>query len=159
LKVTVKTSGYYGTVTKSVALKSDDPVRPDVSLKVKMVIVGSVLMLPSNRLLLRYRPDRPTLAKMVIRQDPTETGVLEISGLASSEPWLQVRLRKADEAETLERGFSAVPGDYILEAEVPDSPGGGLHRGEVQNHQVELGSQANHNVPIPRVCKEPLGPE
>lgn len=131
MKVTVRTAGYHGAVTKTVALKSDDPVRPDVSLKVKMVIAGSVLMLPSSRLLLRYRPGQPAVAKMAIRQDPTESGALEITELAGSEPWLTTRLRKADTAEALDRGFTAAPGDYILEVEVPDSPGGGVHRSEV----------------------------
>ncbi|MBD3868773.1 MAG: hypothetical protein IFK94_11665 [Acidobacteria bacterium] len=131
LKVTVKTAGYYGKVSKTIALKSDDPVRPDVTLKVKMALVGSAILMPSNHLLLRYRMDKPTTGQLLVRQDPTESGTLAVSELTSSEPWLTVRTRKVEAEESLERGFKAGPGDFILEFEVPEKPGAGAFRAEV----------------------------
>ena len=131
MKVTVKTAGYQGKVTKTVALKSDDPVRPDVTLSIRMVLVGSVILMPSDKLLLRYRRDQPATGSLLIRQDPTEAGTLSITGLASSEPWLKVRVRTVEGEESREGGFKAVPGDFILEADVPVSPGAGLHRAGV----------------------------
>jgi hypothetical protein len=131
LKVTVKTAGYHGKVTKTIALKSDDPVRPDVTLKVKMNLVGSALVLPAKTMLLRHRRDQPTTGRLLIRKDPTETGSLNVTEVASSEPWLAVRMRKVEAEEPMERGIIAVPGDFMLEFEVPLKPKAGLHRAEV----------------------------
>jgi len=131
LKVTVKTAGYRGTVTKSIAVKSDDPVRPDVTLKVRMAIVGSAVLMPSHRLVLRYREGQSTTGKLLVRKDPTESGTLEVTELASSEPWLAVRVRKVDSEESMAGGIQPAPGDFMLEAEVPESPGSGMHHAEV----------------------------
>ncbi len=131
MRVTVKTAGYRGNVTKTVSLQSDDPVRPNVTLKVKMAIIGSALLMPGDRLSLGVRPEQPTEGRLLIRKDPTETGSLQVTGVASSEDWLHVRVRPVEEEETLEGGFRAVPGDFMLEASVPESPGGGLHRAEI----------------------------
>ncbi len=131
MKVTVKTAGYYGIVTKTISLQSDDPVRPQLTLKVKMAIVGSAMILPGGLLALHVRPEQPTEGRMVIRKDPTETGALHVTGVSSSEDWLQVGVRPVVEEQTLERGIKAAPGDFILEASVPESPGAGQHRAEI----------------------------
>ncbi len=131
MKVTVKTAGYYGTVTKTVAVKSDDPVRPDVTLRARMVVVGSATLMPSSRLMLRHRADQPTTGRLLIRKDPTEQGTLAVTGVASSEPWLKVRVREVEVEESMEGGVLAGPGDFMLEVDVPQKPGAGLRRAEV----------------------------
>jgi hypothetical protein len=96
-----------------------------------MAIVGSTILMPSHRLLLRHREGRPTTGALLVRKDPSESGTLEITELASSEPWLAVRVRKVDSQESMEGGFQPAPGDFMLEAEVPESPGIGMHHAEM----------------------------
>lgn len=127
----MKTAGYHGKVAKTIALTSDDPVRPNVTLRVKMMLVGSAILMPSKHLLLRYNRGKPTTGRLLVRQDPTESGTLTVREVASSEPWLNVRARTVEAEELLEQGFKAGPGDYILEFEVPEKPGAGTHRAEV----------------------------
>jgi hypothetical protein len=147
LKVTVKTAGYHGKVTKTIALKSDDPLRPDIVLKVKMVLVGSAMILPAKTMLLRYRQDRPTTGRLLVRKDPTETGTLKVSEVASSQPWLKVQVRQVETEEPLERGFKAVPGDFMLEFEVPEKPKAGLHRA-VATFRTGLSREPVMSVPV-----------
>jgi hypothetical protein len=132
LKVKVKTAGYRGNVAKSVAVTSDDPARPDVTLKVRMALVGSVELMPAHRLMLRHRAGQSTTGKILVRKDPTESGTLEITELVSTEPWLAIRARKVHSEESMKGGFKPAPGDYMIEAEVPESPGSGMHHAEVR---------------------------
>ncbi len=132
---------------KTIAVTSDDPVRPKITLQVGMTILGSVRILPVNRVALRFQPDRPAEGRLLVRQDPTETGELKLDGMKVSEGWLKVSARKLEEPTKVDDRLNGLPGDWLLEFRVPERPEAALSRATVR-FQTGLNREPEITIPV-----------
>lgn len=118
LTATLKTSTLRGKVGRGITVHSNDPVQPRLSLTIRAVILGSVVMLPHERILVSNHPARRSRNQVVVRQDPTEVGELVISDLQTSAPWLEATASRVEENIPAEGGLPGRrPGDWVIRVE------------------------------------------
>jgi hypothetical protein len=146
LHVKVKTEGYFGVLQKSISIVSNATNQPKLNLVVSLRVIGSVQILPVNRLVLRYKQE-PPIGHLLIRQDPTETGELNVSDVIASEDWLELSVRKLEEATKIDERLEGLPGDWLLEATVPDRPQAGMSRATIK-FKTGLTREPVFSIPI-----------
>lgn len=128
LTATLRTEKLKGKVGKSITVYSNDPQTPTLRLSVRAVVIGSVIVLPREYISIGGPPMRRGSSKVLVRQDPMESGELRISDLKTSLPWLTVEAQKLEEKRPPSDGLPlGQPGDYLLEVklgEPTESPTG-----------------------------------
>ena len=105
ITATLDTRKLYGSVAKAITVRSDDPLLPSVRLTVKAVILGSVVLRPQQSIRLSNRRERGSRGQLLIRQEPTEKGVLEVSRVETSVPWLTARVTRIEETRLATDGL------------------------------------------------------
>jgi hypothetical protein len=147
IKASVHTANYKGSIGKAITVTHDDPTQGPITVSLLAKIVGSVEILPYPAVQIgRTRRGFETPAKLLVRKDTTETGTLEISGLASSAEWLKVTSRKVEADEPAVDGLpAAVPGDILLAVRAEGAPVGT----SVVNVSFKTGMTREPQVTIP----------
>jgi hypothetical protein len=83
------------------------------------VILASVTILPRDQITLANLRPELEHPKLLLRKEATETGVLEISDLVASVPWIAARATRLDEGRPGGDGLPpGAPGDWLIELEV-----------------------------------------
>jgi len=129
---------------------SNDPVRPRLTLTLRVEVLGSVSVLPQEVLFMRSRPGEPMVARGLIRQDPTEKGgILEVSDVEVSEDWLVASVERLFEAQPRGGGLPAGrAGDWRLEVHFrDDEPVFGRRRANV-SFRTGLPRQPSVELPV-----------
>jgi hypothetical protein len=127
---------------------TNDPVTPATRLRIDAIVVGSVELLPIERLQLTNREPELLAGLLLVRQDPTERGTLAISGVRTSVPWLEAQASRLTQLRPAGDGLpTGRPGDYLLEARVVGQPPAGRSEVEVR-FQTGLGRQPEVAVPV-----------
>lgn len=158
LTATLKTSRLRGKVGKGISVYSNDPDNPSVRVAIRAVVVGSVIVLPREHLVIGGPPGRSGGSRVLVRQDPTEIGKLQIEELSTSLPWLSASARKLEEpmppGDGLPRGEI---GDWLVEVEVEDRAqvGTGRSRAELR-FKTGLKRQPEVAVPITVDLRPPV---
>jgi len=126
LTATLDTSAQSGDIGKGVSITTNDPTVPVVQVVIKARIVGSVVLLPGFTGLISNRQAETYGTPFMIRQEPGEEGMLQITESHASVPWIDVEVRKLTEKYPSERGVPAGwPGDWRLVAKLKkDAPVG-----------------------------------
>jgi len=117
----LKTEGYRGPVEKAITVRSSDPAKSIVNLRLKANVVGSVDVLPRAYVGLPSAPQWEYETKLLVRKDATEKGELAITEFTTSVPWLKGKVRKVENPEPEAPGLPAAkPGDYVLDLALAD---------------------------------------
>jgi len=147
LTATLDTTGYRGFMVRQIELRTSDPNQRSVTLELHAEILTSVLLLPSQEMFLRTRPAQPMTARVLVRQDPTETGRLELSDLTTSVDWLIVDAERLDAPRPAGAGLPEVqPGDWLVEVRVGERPEFGTQK---QTLTFKTGLTREPTVTIP----------
>ena len=149
LKASVHTQNYRGAIVKSITVSHDDPSQPAIVLTVKANVVGSVDILPYPALALAPRlKGFGSPARLLVRKDPTETGILAVSDVSASAPWLEVAARVVTAVEPAVEGLpQAQPGDVALSVQVTGVPPTGIHA-ETVTFKTGLTREPNVSIPV-----------
>lgn len=148
IRFKVKTGHLRGKVKRSVTVHSNDPATPKKILLIALDSVGSVEILPTQRIVLNDRNENSSRSKLLLRKDSTETGTLAVADLRSSSPLLKMEIRPAEEAEKFEgRQIAVRPGDWILEVGIKEKPEPGLHR-ETVRFRTGLSREPEITIPV-----------
>jgi len=87
------------------------------------VILGSVNMIPRERIGLSNRRAHGQRALLLLRQDPTESGEMKISGLNVSVDWITAEVHKLEQIRPAGDGLPvSQEGDWLLEVSVVGEP-------------------------------------
>ena len=130
-KVTAKinTKEFRGPVDRGVTLYTDDPDQPQIPLWLHVEVAGSVQLFP--RAFLDFRPGQgggPSVARLLVRQDPGEKGELHVTDPQVDAPWLKVTARRVAAAEpAIEDLPETKPGDVLLTVEAAGEVPEGSH--------------------------------
>lgn len=157
IRASIHTQNYRGAIYKTIAVRDNDPSQPAIQLTVKARIVGSVDIFPYPALALAARQRGfETPARLLVRQDATESGTLDIEGLHASAPWLHVEARKVTAVEPPADGLpQAKPGDVVLSVQVADPPPAGIHAESVA-FQTGLTREPVVTIPVHVTVRAPL---
>lgn len=132
LEFTIHTGNLRGNVRKTIRLTTNDPERPERTLSVALRVIGSVDLLPRNRLVLTDGGETPYEATLVVRKDGTEEGSLAVTDVKTSTPWLRASVaRVAEPGSVLAGKVRTQEGDWIVEAAVDGKLEPGNHRATV----------------------------
>ncbi len=120
----IRTDGYSGPISKPIAVRTNDPARPALTLTLRATVVASVNFYPGRNLVLSVGRGDENVVRTLVRKDGTESGTLEISEVASTVPWLVATARRIEAAGAVASGLPpAEPGDWLVEARlVGDAP-------------------------------------
>jgi hypothetical protein len=92
-------------------------------LSLRAVILGSVIVLPREYITVGGPPTGKRGSKVLVRQDPLESGELTITDLKTSLPWLEARAERLEQKRPPSDGLPVGrPGDYLLEVEAERPP-------------------------------------
>lgn len=119
IKTTVRTETLQGSFSKTIAVETNDPTQPKVSVVVHADVVESVNLLPSDRIVLRNALHSTPSAGILVRKDPTESGKLVIRDVETSVPWLLAGVREVKSPLPSAGDLPAgLPGDFVLEVHI-----------------------------------------
>jgi hypothetical protein len=145
VNATIDSQSLWGKVSRFVTLYTNDPARPPALLQIDATVIGSVELLPSAQLELSNRTAR---ALLLVRQDPTETGTLELSGVTPSSPWLAVAATRLTEKRLAGDGLPVGrPGDWLVEARLAQPPPRGRTDGAF-TFRTGLGREPQVRIPV-----------
>jgi len=114
-------------------VRTNDPARPEWIFTIRADVRVAVQVVPQEVFLLSNREGARTVPALLVRRDPSATGVLSIGNVTASEPWLRVRAERVDAPRPPADGLpGAAPGDFILRAEVADDAPWGRTRATVR---------------------------
>lgn len=113
----LNTQAMHGPQGKGINVTTNDPKLPKILLSLRAFVQGSVLILPGERIYISMAAPYEIFVSRLIRQDPSDTsGVLQVTDLESSAPWLTASVRKVEQPMPKTLGMPAAqPGDWILE--------------------------------------------
>jgi len=153
------TDNLRGVATKNVTVRTNDPATPQIVLSVRVEVVTSIEVLPYEMMQLRSRSGQPTVGRLLVRKEPTESGELRIAQIESSAPWLVASARRLDEPTA--RGEDGLPpgaaGDWVLEARLAeDAPPLQGRRRESIRFSTGLSRQPTASVGVMFELKPPV---
>lgn len=167
VKATIDTKTLRGAVERQITVNSNDPQSRQAFLVLRAEVLGSISVLPSENVSL----DVEGRASRLIRQDPTESGTLQISDLEVSVPWLKVTSRRLEKVRlpTTDGLPLGQPGDWLLEFALQGQPPPGrsqqwvqfstaLTREPVAQLNVHVFFQPAVNLPLPSVSLQATEP-
>ena len=106
---------------RGITVETNAPHRPRIFLTVRAVVLGSVELLPARTLTMTNRRPDMRVGRLLVRQDPTETGELQLTDVSTTADWLVVRATRLTERRRTEgRIPPGRPGDWLLEVEIGD---------------------------------------
>jgi hypothetical protein len=134
VRAVLDTTQLLGPVTKGILVNTNDPDRRQILLTLKAHIVGSVALLPQPQIYIRKRPGQSYVGRLLIRQEPGESGTLAISDVTTSAPYLTASVVQLSQSRPRGEGLPAGrPGDWVLEVRFrDDEPVYGRLRDEVR---------------------------
>lgn len=145
---TVRTETLRGAFSKTIAIETNDPTQPKVSVVVRADVVESVNFLP-DRIVLRNALHSTPSAEILVRKDPTESGKLQIKDVETSAPWLLAGVREVESPLPAEGDRPArLPGDYVLEVHIGDSPASAGRSQQSVSFKTGLPRQPVATVPV-----------
>ncbi len=146
LYATLDTSTLRGKVGKGITVHTNDPARPTIRLVLRAIVLGSVYVLPEEQLSLGNQRVGGTKGRLLVRQDPTQLGRLNIESITTSASWLLAAARRLEQDEPAGDGLPAGrEGDWAVEVELlPRAPYG--RRNESVTFTTGLARQAEVTV-------------
>jgi len=121
VRAVLETTDLLGPVTKGIVVRTNDPDRRQILLTLKAIVVGSVALLPQPQIYIRKRPGQSYVGRLLIRQEPGETGTLAISDVSTSAPYLTAKVEQLSQIRLRGDGLPAGrPGDWLLEVRFRD---------------------------------------
>ena len=106
-------------MARTIAVDTNDPTRPHVTLTVRVSVLASVMVLPRESVHLTNLRRGMERAILIIRRDPSESGEVAVSGVQSSADWISASVRRLDTPEAVVEGLPhSVPGDWLLEIDL-----------------------------------------
>ena len=146
LEATVDTQKLTGDVRRGIVVNTNDPATPKVWLEVRASILGSVALIPQHRMRVTNR--REMVGRVLVRQETSETGELNIHDLHSPDPAIELRAEKLTEKRFAADGLpTGYVGDWLLEARLVDQTTPGRSIVEV-SFATDLPRQPRVTVPI-----------
>ena len=138
-----------GDVRRGVTVYTDDPAHPKTFVAIRALVLGSVVILPRQQVTLTNNRPGLTSPRLLVRQEPTESGALEIRDLQTSVPWISARATRIEQERPSGEGGlpPAVPGDWLIEIEVDGAATWG-HSQETLQFRTGLSRQPLVEVPI-----------
>ena len=150
IRATVQTEKYRGPVAKGITVTTNDPERGTIQLTLRADIVGSVSLLPGPILTVGNLRGKAASARMVVRKEDSETGILQVREVRASVPWLHVRaspFEAGGATEAVDGVPSLQAGDWVLEAEVDGEPPPGT-RSLTVTFETGLSREPEISVPV-----------
>ena len=157
IRATLDTTKLRGTVGRNLTVKTNDPLRSTLTLTLRVEVLGSVLILPTERLRLTNARGGARTGRLLIRQDPTERGELSINGLQTSVPWLSARVEERMEGSRALGGAlpPGEPGDWLLEVRLEGAAQQGFSKQSVR-FRTGLSRQPEVAVPVMVSVRPPV---
>ena len=150
----MKSGTHRGALSKPVTVTTNDPTQAIVVLNIQAQVQGSVIVLPTAALSFATLAERP--GRLLIRKDPTETGVLAVGGTVASLDWLTVTSRKVADGETAIEGVpQPQPGDWLIEVKPLTAPAPGSYQGTL-TFETGLPREPKVSVPLMTFVRPPL---
>jgi hypothetical protein len=119
IEASLDTSKLRGEVGKGIVVDTNDPQNLKVVLTMKGLVMSSAMLLPEDKVYLDNLNESGILERRLVRGNPLDKGVLEIRGITTSAPWLDVTARKLDRPLPEEIGLPpSREGDWLLEIRV-----------------------------------------
>lgn len=149
VRARLDTTELLGPVSKGVVVRTNDPERSQILLELKAHVRGSVALLPHRVVYMRRRQGEPPTARLLIRRQPHESGVLAIDEVTASAGWVTVDVERLDEPRPRGGGVPrGLAGDWLLEARFrDDEPVYGPRRADV-SFDTALAGQPRVTVEI-----------
>lgn len=148
IEVTLDTEKLRGEVGRGVNVYTNDPAAANILLEVKAVVQGSVVLLPRERLNLSNRRQGTLHERVLIRQELTETGTLQVTDVKSSVRWLLASVSRFDKATPGSDGVPmSRPGDWLLEVSVSKDVPYGTSQEKI-TFKTGLARQPEVEVPV-----------
>jgi hypothetical protein len=158
ITATLRTEKLKGKVGKGITVYSNDPETPTLRLSLRAVVLGSVVVLPREYIMIGGPSMSRGQSKVLVRQDPLETGTLEIKELRTSVPWLKAEATRLEQDRPPLDGLPlGRTGDYLVEVEVDGEPEtrGGRARAEL-TFKTGLKRQPQVAIPITVDLRPPV---
>jgi hypothetical protein len=158
LTATLRTAKLKGKVGKGITVYSNDPVKSTLRLSVRAIVMASVVVLPREYIMIGGPPTRRGQSKVLVRQDPMETGKLNITDLKTSLPWLKAEATRLKNerppSDGLPRGQK---GDYLVEVSIDGKPEGHAGRARAElTFKTGLKRQPEVAIPITVDLRPPV---
>lgn len=116
LSATVHTKNLRGHVSRTIAVDTNDPDRPRVTLTVRVSVISSVIVMPRESVHLTNLRRGMEHAALLLRRDPSESGELTVSDPRTSADWLTASARPLEPGGPAADGLPpSAPGDWLLE--------------------------------------------
>jgi hypothetical protein len=146
LEATIDTQKLTGPVVRGIVVNTNDPAAPKVWLTVEANVLGSVSLVPQHRI--RVASRRESVGRVLVRQEPSETGELKIHDLQSPDPAIELRAQKLTEKRFAADGLpTGYVGDWLLEASLVGQTNPGRSIVEI-SFATDLPRQPRVTVPI-----------
>jgi hypothetical protein len=148
IDATLDTKKLRGAVGRGITVYTDDPGLPKVFLTVSATVVGGVQVLPQPVMSIVSEGGPGRNAPMVlVRTEPSETGVVEIVDVKPSVPWLVATVERLEEPRPGGDGVPAgIPGDWLIGVTLGPSAPFGRFR---ESLQVRTGLEREPELTIP----------
>jgi len=148
IDATLDTKKLRGSVGRGITVYTDDPGLPKVFLTLSATVVGGVQVLPQPVMTVVSAGGRGRNAPMVlVRREASENGVVEISDIKPSVPWLVATVELLEEPRPGGDGVPpAMPGDWLVGVTLGPSAPYGRFR---ESLQVKTGLERQPELTIP----------
>jgi hypothetical protein len=116
----------YGEQVKTIAVKTDDPVEPNVSLRISVVVSAYIRVLPRDRLVFSAREGYGDERKLVLHAEDDKDEPFEVRSATTDTEYVEVTYEKVKEQVVqVEPNVIARRDDYILTVKLsPETPVG-----------------------------------
>jgi hypothetical protein len=116
----------YGEQVKTISVKTDDPVEPNVSLRISVVVSAYIRVLPRDRLVFSAREGYGDERKLVLHAEDDKEEPFEVRSATSDTEYVEVTYEKVKEhVVQVEPNVIARRDDYILTVKLsPETPVG-----------------------------------
>lgn len=147
IDATLDTKKLRGSVGRGITVYTDDPGLPKVFLTLSATVVGGVQVLPQPVMAVASAGRNAPM--VLVRREATETGVVKISDVKPSVPWLVATVERLEEARPGADGVPpGMPGDWLVGVTLDPSAPYGRFR---ESLQVKTGLERQPEVTIPVV--------
>jgi hypothetical protein len=158
LTASLNTAKLRGKIGKGISVYTNDPNTSHVRLALRAVVLGSVAVLPREHIMIGGPADRSGGSKVLVRQDPTETGELQISDLQASLPWLSAEAHRLEDPMAAAGGLpKGEAGDWLLEVKIADRSQARTGHARAELHfKTGLKRQPEVSIPITVDLRPPV---
>lgn len=147
IDATLDTKKLRGSVGRGITVYTDDPGLPKVFLTLSATVVGGVQVLPQPVMAVASAGRNAPM--VLVRREATETGVVKISDVKPSVPWLVATVERLEEARPGADGVPpGMPGDWLVGVTLDPSAPYGRFR---ESLQVKTGLERQPELTIPVV--------